>query len=84
MPSLFRHSVGAVLAAFMGLLVAGLLASAALRTWDAWQRLESSHTISVLAQADKVLFDAMLYLRVQRGDAQIALLASDAPRADIE
>src|SRR5580658_6125588 len=76
----FDRSVSAILFTLIGVLVAALLAGAATLMWNAYGRYQTSIATRELAQADKALFDAMLYLRVHRGDIQSALLTDDDPR----
>ena len=84
MVRIFHRSVSAILFTVIGVLVAALVAGAATLMWSAYGRYQTSIATRELAQADKALFDAMLFLRVHRGDLQSALLAADDPRPQIE
>jgi methyl-accepting chemotaxis protein len=81
---MFQRSVSAILFAVIGVLVAALLAGAASLMWSAYGRYQTSIETRELTQADKALFDAMLFLRVHRGDIQSALMADDNPRPTVE
>ena len=84
MARLYDRSVSAILFTLIGVLAVALLGGAATLMWDAYARYQTSVATRALAEADKALFDAMLFLRVQRGDIQSALLADTAPRERIE
>jgi methyl-accepting chemotaxis protein len=81
---IFSRSVSAILFSLVGVLVAALLIGAATLMWSAYGRYQTSIATRELAQADRALFDAMLFLRVHRGDIQSALLADADPRPQIE
>jgi methyl-accepting chemotaxis protein len=66
-----------------GLMAAMLLAVTLPAMWRAWTQDRASREVEALAQADRVLFEAVA-LRGQRGDMQTALLTQDDPRLAIE
>jgi methyl-accepting chemotaxis protein len=81
---IFHRSVSAILFSLVGVLVAALLIGAGTLMWSAYGRYQTSIATRELAQADRALFDAMLFLRVHRGDIQSALLSDADPRSQIE
>ncbi|GMP10133.1 methyl-accepting chemotaxis protein [Bradyrhizobium sp. TM239] len=68
----------------MALLAVGALASTAFQMAGAFGRYSESLETERLAAADKAIFQGVLSLRTNRGDAQSALLGEDDPRAKLE
>src|SRR5262249_318910 len=59
----------------------GVLVSTALQMADAIGQYRASLATQRLAAADKAIFEAVLFLRSHRGDAQSMVLGDDDPRA---
>src|SRR5437763_14499169 len=81
--AMFKKSGGTLLLALMALLAAGVLASTAIQMVGAFGRHRDSLETERLAAADKAIFQGVLSLRSNRGDAQSALLGEDDPRAKL-
>ncbi|SFM43784.1 Methyl-accepting chemotaxis protein [Bradyrhizobium sp. Rc3b] len=82
--AMFKKSVSSLLLTLMALLAAGALASTAFQMAGAFGRYSESLETERLAAADKAIFQGVLSLRTNRGDAQSALLGEDDPRAKLE
>ncbi len=80
---MFKKSVSSLLLTLMALLAAGALASTAIQMVGAFGRYGDSLETARLAAADKAIFQGVLSLRNNRGDAQSALLGEDDPRAKL-
>ncbi|UPK35220.1 HAMP domain-containing protein [Bradyrhizobium sp. 186] len=81
--AMFKKSVSTLLLALMALLATGVLASTAIQMVGAFGRHRDSLETERLAAADKAIFQGVLSLRNNRGDAQSALLGEDDPRAKL-
>ncbi|MBR0778836.1 HAMP domain-containing protein [Bradyrhizobium diazoefficiens] len=81
--AMFKKSVSSLLLVLMALLAAGALASTAIQMVGAFGRYHDSLETARLAAADKAIFQGVLALRNNRGDAQSALLGEDDPRAKL-
>ncbi|MCK1744179.1 HAMP domain-containing protein [Bradyrhizobium sp. 139] len=81
--AMFKKSVSSLLLTLMALLAAGALASTAIQMGGAFGRYSDSLETARLAAADKAIFQGVLALRNNRGDAQSALLGEDDPRAKL-
>ncbi|OKO83582.1 methyl-accepting chemotaxis protein [Bradyrhizobium sp. AS23.2] len=81
--AMFKKSVSSLLLTLMALLAAGALASTAIQMVGAFGRYSDSLETARLAAADKAIFQGVLSLRNNRGDAQSALLGQDEPRAKL-
>lgn len=81
---MFKKSVSSLLLTLMALLAAGALAGTAIAMMGALGRYQGSLETARLAAADKAIFQGVLALRSNRGDAQSALLGEDAARAKLE
>lgn len=81
---MFKKSVSSLLLTLMALLAAGALAGTAIEMMGALGRYQGSLETARLAAADKAIFQGVLALRSNRGDAQSALLGEDAARAKLE
>ena len=85
--TMFKKSVSTLLLVLMALLAAGTLTATAIQMAGALVRYRESLESARLTAADKAIFQGVLSLRNNRGDAQSLLLAEDDPRArlsDIE
>lgn len=82
--AMFKKSVSSLLLTLMALLAVGALASTAFQMAGAFGRYSESLETERLAAADKAIFQGVLSLRTNRGDAQSALLGEDDPRAKLE
>ncbi|WP_407185948.1 methyl-accepting chemotaxis protein [Bradyrhizobium centrosematis] len=82
--SIFKKSVSKLLLGLMALLAVGALTSTAIQMIGAFGRYSDSLETERLAAADKAIFQGVLALRTNRGDAQSALLGEDDPRAKLE
>jgi methyl-accepting chemotaxis protein len=82
--AMFKKSVSSLLLTLMALLAAGALASTAIQMVGAFGRYTDSLETARLAAADKAIFQGVLSLRSNRGDAQSALLGEDDARAKLE
>jgi methyl-accepting chemotaxis protein len=80
---MFKKSVSSLLLTLMALLAAGALASTAIQMVGAFGRHRDSLETERLAAADKAIFQGVLALRNNRGDAQSALLGEDDARAKL-
>ena len=80
---IFKKSVSTLLLVLMALLAAGALTSTAIQMGGAFGRYSDSLETERLANADKAIFQGVLALRNNRGDAQSALLGEDDPRAKL-
>ncbi|MGY4433070.1 hypothetical protein ACVWWO_005547 [Bradyrhizobium sp. F1.13.1] len=78
--AMFKKSVSSLLLTLMALLAAGALASTAIQMVGAFGRYSDSLETARLAAADKAIFQGVLALRHNRGDAQSAILGEDDPR----
>jgi methyl-accepting chemotaxis protein len=76
----FKKSVSTLLLLLMALLAAGALTSTALQMHSAFVRYRDSLETSRFTAADRAIFQGVLALRTNRGDAQSALLGEDDPR----
>ncbi|TPQ31591.1 methyl-accepting chemotaxis protein [Bradyrhizobium guangdongense] len=81
--SMFKKSVSNLLLVLMALLAAGALTSTAIQMVGAFGRYHDSLETGRLAAADKAMFQGVLALRSNRGDAQSALLGEDDPSAKL-
>jgi len=81
--AMFKKSVSSLLLTLMALLAAGALASTAIQMFGAFGRYSDSLETARLAAADKAIFQGVLSLRNNRGDAQSALLGEDEPKAKL-
>ena len=81
--SIFKRSVSTLLLVLMALLAVGALTSTAIQMGGAFSRYSDSLETERLANADKAIFQGVLALRNNRGDAQSALLGEDDPRAKL-
>ncbi|MGV7213139.1 methyl-accepting chemotaxis protein [Bradyrhizobium sp. UFLA05-112] len=79
--TIIRKSVSTLLLVLMALLAVGALTSTAIQMAGAFGRYRDSLETGRLAAADKAIFQGVLSLRTNRGDAQSALLGEDDPRA---
>jgi len=79
----FRRSLSALLFVVLSVLALGALLAAGSGMWLAIERHRTSGDVVALAAADKVLFDAIAYLRFQRGEAVAVLLSQDDARPSI-
>src|SRR5882724_1152705 len=77
---ILKKSVSTLLLLLMALLAAGALTSTALQMHSAFVRYRDSLETSRFTAADRAIFQAVLALRTNRGDAQSALLGQDDPR----
>ena len=75
-----KKSVSTLLLLLMALLAAGALTSTALQMHSAFVRYGDSLETSRFTAADRAIFQGVLALRTNRGDAQSALLGEDDPR----
>jgi len=82
--TIFKKSVSSLLLTLMALLAVGALASTATQMVGAFGRYSDSLETERLAAADKAIFQGVLSLRTNRGDAQSALLGDDDPRAKLD
>ena len=82
--AMFKKSVSSLLLTLMALLAAGALASTAIQMVGAFGRYSDSLETARLAAADKSIFQGVLALRNNRGDAQSALLGEDDARVKLE
>ncbi|MGY8685778.1 methyl-accepting chemotaxis protein [Bradyrhizobium sp. UFLA05-153] len=85
--TIIKKSVSTLLLVLMALLAIGALTSTAIQMTGAIGRYRDSQETGRLAAADKAIFQGVLSLRTNRGDAQSALLGEDDPRnrlAEIE
>lgn len=82
--SIFKKSVSKLLLGLMALLAVGALTSTTIQMIGAFGRYSDSLETERLAAADKAIFQGVLALRTNRGDAQSALLGEDDPRAKLE
>ncbi|MBR0829232.1 HAMP domain-containing protein [Bradyrhizobium manausense] len=80
---MFKKSVSNLLLVLMALLAAGALISTAILMVEALGRYHDSLETGRLAAADKAIFQGVLSLRTNRGDAQSALLGEDDPHAKL-
>src|SRR3546814_4411339 len=55
-----------------------------LQVKEAWDNVAEKGRIAALAQADRVLFDAVIHIRTDRGNVQSALLGEDDARPTID
>src|SRR5206468_11248605 len=74
-------SVSTLLWLLMALLAAGSLSSTALQMHSGFVRYRDSLETSRFTAADRAIFQGVLALRTNRGDAQSAVLVEDDPRA---
>lgn len=81
--SIFKKSVSTLLLVLMVLLAVGALTSTAIQMFGAFGRYSDSLETERLANADKAIFQGVLALRNNRGDAQSAILGEDDPRAKL-
>ncbi|WGD53345.1 methyl-accepting chemotaxis protein [Bradyrhizobium sp. CB1650] len=81
--AMFKKSVSTLLLVLMALLAVGALTSTAIQMTGAFGRYRDSLETGRLAAADKAIFQGVLSLRNNRGDAQSALLGEDDPRAKL-
>lgn len=81
--AMFKKSVSSLLLTLMALLAAGALASTANQMLGAFGRYSDSLETARLATADKAIFQGVVALRSNRGDAQSALLGEDDPRTKL-
>jgi methyl-accepting chemotaxis protein len=80
---MFKKSVSSLLLTLMALLAAGALASTAIQMFGAFGRYSDSLETARLAAADKAIFQGVLSLRNNRGEAQTAILGEDDPKAKL-
>ena len=80
---MFKKSVSSLLLVLMALLAAGALISTAIQMFGAFGRYSDSVHTAGLTAADKAIFQGVLALRNNRGDAQSALLGEEDPRAKL-
>src|SRR4051812_22407865 len=81
--AMFKKSVSSLLLTLMALLALGALASTAIQMFGAFGRYSESLETARLAAADKAIFQGVLSLRNNRGDAQSAILGDDEPRSKL-
>ncbi|MEK9279286.1 MULTISPECIES: methyl-accepting chemotaxis protein [unclassified Bradyrhizobium] len=81
--AMFKKSVSTLLLVLMALLAVGALTSTAIQMAGAFGRYRDSLETGRLAAADKAIFQGVLSLRNNRGDAQSALLGDDDPRTKL-
>jgi methyl-accepting chemotaxis protein len=81
--AIFKKSVSSLLLTLMALLAAGALASTAIQMVGAFGRYSDSLETARLAAADKAIFQGVVSLRSNRGDAQSALLGEDDASAKL-
>jgi hypothetical protein len=81
--AIFKTSVSSLLLTLMALLAAGALASTAIQMVGAFGRYSDSLETARLAAADKAIFQGVVSLRSNRGDAQSALLGEDDASAKL-
>jgi methyl-accepting chemotaxis protein len=81
--AIFKKSVSTLLLVLMALLAVGALTSTAIQMTGAMSRYRDSLETARLAAADKAIFQGVLSLRNNRGDAQSALLGEDDPRSKL-
>src|SRR6476646_61082 len=80
---MIKKSVSTLLLVLMALLAIGALTSTAIQVAGAFGRYGDSLETGRLTAADKAIFQGVLSLRNNRGDAQSALLGEDDPRAKL-
>ncbi len=80
---MFKKSVSTLLLVLMALLAAGALTSTAIQMVGAFGRYSDSLETARLATADKAIFQGVLTVRNNRGDAQSALLGEENPQAKL-
>jgi methyl-accepting chemotaxis protein len=80
---MFKKSVSSLLLVLMALLAAGALISTAIQMFGAFGRYSDSLHTARLTAADKAIFQGVLALRNNRGDAQSVLLGEDDPHAKL-
>ena len=78
---ILKKSVSTLLLLLMALLAAGALTSTALQMHSAFVRYRDSLETSRFTAADRAIFQGVLALRTNRGDAQSAVLGEDDPRS---
>jgi methyl-accepting chemotaxis protein len=81
---MFRTSLNRLLLVIILLLGAVGIAVTLLQVSDAWQNAVEKGRIAALAQADRVLFDAVAHIRTDRGNVQSALLGEDDAKPTID
>src|ERR1700722_19900892 len=84
--SVFRRlsgSASAVLIAVLVLMASGTVYLLGTQFQASWQELTHANRVSLLAVADRVIFQAAGAIRVGRGTGQATLMAEDDPRAAI-
>ncbi len=82
--AMFKKSVSSLLLTLMALLAIGALAGTSIQMIGAFGSYKDSVETARLAAADKAIFQGVLSLRNNRGDAQSALLSEDNARAKLE
>src|SRR5690242_16241016 len=84
MLSLSRLSVRTILNAVFVTLAAALCIVLVMRMGAGWEGLGKAGCIAAISTADRAVFEAMTTLRLQRGEAQTAVLALDDPTAKLD
>ena len=86
MGSIFRRlngSASAILIAILVVMATGTFSLMGLQFCASWQDLIHANRVSVLAAADRVIYEAAEIVRVSRGQVQSRLLAEEDPQASI-
>jgi methyl-accepting chemotaxis protein len=84
--SIFRRlngSASAILIAVLIVMAIGTFSLLGLQFYASWQDLIHANRVSVLAAADRVIYEAAEIVRVSRGQVQSRLLAEDGPQASM-
>jgi hypothetical protein len=84
MRSIFHRlfgSASAVLISVLAVMAIGIFVLLVMQFRESWQELAHANRISVLAAADRVIYEVTGAIRVGRGTTQTMLLAEDDPRA---
>jgi methyl-accepting chemotaxis protein len=84
--SVFRRlsgSASAVLIAVLVVMASGTVYLLGTQFQASWQELSHANRVSLLAAADRVIFQAAGTIRVGRGTGQATLLAEDDPRPSV-
>ncbi|MGD0432028.1 MAG: methyl-accepting chemotaxis protein [Acetobacteraceae bacterium] len=76
-------SANAILIAVLVMMGGGVFALLALQFSAAWQELSRANRFSLLATADRVIFQAADAARAGRGQVQFMVLSEDDPRASL-
>src|ERR1700733_4138714 len=76
-------SASAVLISIVIMMAIGIFVLLGMQFEGSWQQLAHADRISVLAAADRAIYETTGGIRVDRGTIQANLLAEDDPRAGI-